>query len=273
MDFVVAKNPILEVVNQQGFPQDLQSAQNLIEVAVSYIKTIVDRFTEMETIAFVCQGSKPLRVPCPTQRDPIFPDAYPQTPICIYKNMHHAVFHLCICLARVSCLTHLVSLISQINFTTGHEEMPGYQMMVTRAHDDLETIVSSIPYVCGWTADGTHIFPDASNSHSQARNTCFAPNFIIWALIGPATNHLATRDQKAYLIHMAQYVAQVRRIRQAEALLDVTVQATTRNSMSRWHHTVLSGENERIPASWIGKGTSLEDEIYRQNHAEQELRR
>ncbi|KAK9423431.1 hypothetical protein SUNI508_04325 [Seiridium unicorne] len=213
MDSVVAKNPVIEVLKQHGLPEDVQSAKHLVVSVVTYVKSAVDRFTDMETTAFVTQGSKPLRLPRPVQRDSVFPDAYPQSPICVYKNMHHAVFHLWICLARVSCLTYVTALTSQIKFETGFQDMPAYQAIAQRARDDLETIVSSTPYICGWTAEGTHVFsdaPDGKNRHPQARQTCFATNFIAWALMGPATNPLATDEQKAYLMHMARWQLVIR---------------------------------------------------------------
>ncbi|KAI1841825.1 hypothetical protein JX265_009434 [Neoarthrinium moseri] len=266
MDFIITGNPITETINRDGFPKEPIAAQGLVKIAVDYIKYVIDGFTDMETEGFVTQESRPLRLPCPIQRDSTYPGAYPNTPIYVYKTVHHASFHLAICLARVSCFTHLMALTSQLGCSARVEQMPAYKVLTRRVQDDIETIVSSVPFVCGWTADGVQAFSGSSESSEAtlpALETSFATSFVIWALIGPATCPLATDNQRTYLMHMLRYIANVRRVRQAEALLDVTAQTTTRLTLSRWHHTVLTPGNVNIPASWIGQGTSLEAEIYR----------
>lgn len=237
MDSVVANSPIMELISQFGLPNDAQSAERFIITAVTSNKEVIDRFTELETTAFVALRSRPLRLPRPTQQDSTFPDAYPQSPILVYRNMHHAVFHITVCMARVASLIHLRTVLLQIRFTTGFQELPAYQAMLYRAQDDIEAIVSSVPFICGWTADGTHVFPNALDPtprHPQSDGTCFAPNFVAWALAGLATSNIATAEQKEYLVHMIRYIADIRRVRQAEALRGVAAEGTAKTSLSQW---------------------------------------
>lgn len=248
-DYVTFHCPLKRVINQYGIPKDAQSAQNVMRAILNCTKVVVNHFTELETAVFVKLGSRPMRLPRPVQRDATFIDAYPKSPILIYTNMHHAAFHMAIYVTRVSCMTHLMALASQVGFETGIEKLPEYQALLHRAQDDLEAIVSSVPFICGWTADGTHIFPnalDATLRHPQSQGTCFATNFITWSLVGQARNPIATEEQRQYLIHMARYLADIRRVRQAEVLLDVTAQGTTKLSLSRWHQRVEGGDTSHF---------------------------
>lgn len=238
MDAVVGNIPTLEVISHGGFSMDTVSVDDLAPAMVTNFKEAVDSYTDLETTAFLTLGSRPLRLPRPTQRDSIFPDAYPQSPILVYKNVQHASFHMAICIMRVGCLTHLQALALYSKFGTGFQQIPAYQTMLLKAKDDIETIVSSVPFICGWTADGTNMFPDVPEATPQSCRTSSAISWISWILANLSTNPLVTEEQKNYLTHMTRYVADVRRVRLAGALLDATIHNTTRESLSRWHRKI-----------------------------------
>lgn len=265
MEKMVNDNPIMDMVTREGPPKDLQSAQNLLMAVFAAVKQVVDNHTDIENHVTADLDSRPQRLPRPVQRDQTYPDAYPDAPICVYKKASYASFHIGICLARVSCLSHLVAVTSMAPPVVDLDAMAEYQDLVQQVHEDIAMIVSSVPYACGWTADGLRRPFDGqagSSDPGEPAATLFMMSFVPWAMIAVVASPLVTEEQKSYLLHMLRYIADVQRIRQAEALLDVTANATTMKSLAHWDRTILRDHGDTIPASWIGKGTSLESEIY-----------
>lgn len=184
---------------------------------------------------------------------------FPKGPVFMYHNMLHAGYRLAMALACLEPCSKAVGTVmssTELDFLRGTDD---YQQLEEGGKQAIAEIVGSAPYFCGLfnaagssgsSAPPSHQFDVAGIRDAQA------VSLFTWALAAVVMSPQATATQREYSLGMLRYCHQVKGLGQAAALYEACMEVLQRYTMPGKSTT------GGIPASWMGKGTSLESLIY-----------
>jgi len=184
---------------------------------------------------------------------------FPQGPIFMYHTMLHAGYRLAMALACLEPCSRAVGIVMSSPELSFLRDTHEYQQLEEGGKQAIAEIVGSAPYFCGLLNAPAKSGSSASSSHQfdvAGIRDAQAVSFSTWALAAVIMSPQATATQREYSLGMLRYCHQVKGLGQAAALHEACMEVLQRYAMAGQSTT--SG----IPASWMGRGTSLESLIY-----------
>jgi hypothetical protein len=144
---------------------------------------------------------------------------FPECPVIMYDDVPAFKTEIVLSATRLS-QSHMVSrLTRRIYGEDKYTSSPEYKVAALRARKELQQIIGSVPFACGFDVDGHDLVSESEPRPPPEGLGCAVAGFVSHIFLALGSD-FATATERVYLLRMLRFVAEDRGISQAYAFLD-----------------------------------------------------
>ncbi|KAH6645670.1 hypothetical protein BKA67DRAFT_664698 [Truncatella angustata] len=141
----------------------------------------------------------------------------PIFPTYSWESMQHASLGMGLCCLRLYACNVAANFTGRLMVVADFECTAEYRIMAKQAREVVDLIVGSIPFVFGWIGEISY---HLASSPEHQPNDYMLPHLVI-PLFGALTSPFSSEQQKAQIAATLRYVAEVKGVGLANAMLDL----------------------------------------------------